>query len=418
MAKVLNKLTPLTLKSIIKNVKEVGKANKEADGGGLYFIAEPNRSSWWRFDYRFNEKQKTLSVGTFPDISLAEARELRATLRNQVANGIDPSQQRKIEKICKNGGDSFEIIAREWWIHTKDKWTEGHANRTLTRLINDVFPFHGKNAINTITAAELLTTMRRIENRGAIETAHRTNHTCEAVFSYAIGTSRCDNNPAVAIKSVLKHAPPQKNFARLKDINDIGSLLKNIDCYKGTYIIQSALKLMPLTFTRPNELASLEWGHIDLKKAMWTIPAHIKKQKKADKENPNNVHFVPLSSQSLAILKDIHNLTGNGRYVFTSIRTSPGSKHERPITRESLLTAIRRMGYSKDEMTSHGFRGIASTQIREINKNKFSNDVIETQMSHKTGGKVQQAYDHAVYLPERIELMQWWADYLDTLKNN
>lgn len=258
--------------------------------------------------------------------------------------------------------------------------------------------------------------MRRIENRGAIETAHRTNQTCEAVFSYAIGTSRCDNNPAVAIKSVLKHAPPQKNFARLKDIDEIGNLLKNIDCYKGTFIIQSALKLMPLTFTRPNELASLEWEHIDLQKAMWIMPAHIKKQKKADKENPDNVHFVPLSRQALAILKDIHNLTGDGRYVFTSIRTSPGSKYERPITRESLLTAIRRMGYSKDEMTSHGFRGIASTQIREINKNKFSNDVIETQLAHKTGGKVQQAYDHAVYLPERIELMQWWADYLDTLK--
>jgi integrase len=417
MAKSLNKLSPLTIKSMIKDAKNGGKLIKAPDGGGLYFVAEPDRSSWWRFDYRITGKQKSLSAGIYPEISLADARQKRSELRSQVTKGIDPSLQRKAEKDCKSGADSFELIAREWWEHKKDTWTEGHAQRTLTRLINDVFPYLGKTPINNINAAEILKTIRRIEARGAIETAHRTNQTCESVFAFAIGTSRCENNPATAIRSVLKEAPPQKNFARLKDVGDIANLLRDIDCYKGSFIIQSALKLIPLTFTRPNELASLEWCNIDFENSLWTVPAHIKKQKKAHKEDNVNVHLVPLSTQAMAIIMDIYPLTGNGRYVFTGLRSVSGSKSERPITTESLLGAIRRMGYSKEDMTIHGFRGIASTQIREINKNRFADAIIEVQMSHKVGGKVQQAYDHAVYLPERTELMQWWSDYLDKLKN-
>ena len=417
MAKTLNKLTPLTVKSIDKKSRDTGKRDKQPDGGGLYFVAEPTRSSWWRFDYRFAGKQKTLSAGSYPEISLADARQKRTEFKSLIIKGIDPSAQRKAENDSKSGVDSFETIAYEWWEHNKDKWTDGHAQRTLTRLINDVFPYLGNASINSVNASEMLKTIRRIESRGAIETAHRTNQTCEAVFAYAIGTSRCDNNPSTAIRSVLKEAPPQQHFARLKEVGDIANLLRDIDSYKGSFIVKTALRLLPLTFVRPNELTSLEWSHIDFEKSLWTIPAHIKKQKKSYKQIESNTHVVPLSTQAIDILKDIYPLTGGGRYVFTGVRTSSGSNYERPMTTNALLSAIRRMGYTKEEMTTHGFRGIASTQIREINKNRFSNDVIETQMAHTTGSKVQRAYDDAKYLPECIELMQWWSDYLDGLKN-
>ena len=402
---------------MIKNATINGKQEKASDGGGLYFIAEPSRSSWWRFDYRIAGKQNSLSAGIYPEVTLASAREKRAELKLLVSKGIDPSAQRKSEKDSKSGADCFETIAHEWWNHKKDAWTEGHAQRTLTRLINDVFPYLGSISINTINAADMLKTIRRIESRGAIETAHRTNQTCESVFAYAIGTSRCDNNPSTAIRSVLKEAPPPQNFARLKDVADIANLLRDIDHYKGSIITKTALQLIPLTFVRPNEIASLEWSNIDFDNALWTVPAHIKKQKKKDKLDESKTHLVPLSTQAIAILKDIFPLTGTGRYVFTGLRTSSGSNYERPITTESLLAAIRRMGYTKEDMTTHGFRGIASTQIREINKNRFADAVIETQLAHKVGDKVRQAYDHAGYLPERIELMQWWSDYLDELKN-
>lgn len=383
----------------------------------MYFVAEPELSAWWRFDYRIDGKQKTLSLGLYPEISLPDARSKRTELRGQVANGIDPSQKRKAERASQSGADSFEPIAREWWEHTKGKWTEGHAQRTLTRLINDVFPYLGSTPINNITAIVLLDTIRRIESRGAIETAYRTNQACEGVFAYAIGTGRCENNPATAIRSVLKPAPPQKNFARLKEAGDISALLNSIEEYKGSAIVRAALQLLPLTFVRPGELAKLEWSDIDFNKALWTVPAHVKKQSAAFKNDPERVHLVPLSQQAVAILRDLHQLTGSGRYVFTGLRTAPGGQHERHMAMEALLGALRRMGYSKEEMTAHGFRGIASTRIREVGKGKFREEVIETQLAHTVKGKTQKAYDHAEYLEERTVLMQWWSDYLHGLKS-
>ena len=417
MAKTLNKLSPLTIKSMGTTAKKEGRVIKAPDGGGLYFVAEPERSSWWRFDYRIDGKQKTLSVGLYPEISLPDARSKRAELRGWVANGIDPSQQRKAERASQSGADSFEPIAREWWEHKKGAWTEGHAKRTLTRLINDVFPYLGATPVNSITAITLLETIRRIELRGAIESAHRTNQACEGVFAYAIGTGRCENNPATAIRSVLKPAPPQKNFARLKDTGDISTLLNAIEEYKGSAIVRAALQLLPLTFVRPGELAKLEWSDIDFDKVLWTVPAHVKKQRAVLKNDPGRVHLVPLSRQAIAILRDIYQLTGSGRYVFTGLRTASGSKGERHMAMETLLAALRRMGYSKEDMTAHGFRGIASTQIREIGKGKFREEVIEAQLAHTTKSKTQGAYDHAEYLEERSMLMQWWSDYLGELKN-
>ncbi len=417
MAKTLNKLSPLTIKSMVATAKKEGKVIKAPDGGGMYFVAEPERSPWWRFDYRIGGKQKTLSIGSYPEVSISEARGRRTKLRETVAKAIDPGQQRKAERESQSGANSFESIAREWWEHTKSKWTEGHAQRTLTRLVNDVFPCLGSMPINSITAIMLLEAIRRIESRGAIETARRTNQACEGVFAYAIGTGRCENNPATAIRKVLKPAPPQKNFARLKETGDISALLNTITEYKGSAIVRAALQLLPLTFVRPGELAKLEWSDIDFDRALWTVPAHVKKQSAALKNIPERVHLFPLSGQAIAILRDIQQLTGKGRYVFTGLRTAPGSQNERHMAMEALLGALRRMGYSKDEMTAHGFRGIASTQIREVAKGKFREEVIEMQLAHTVKGKTQGAYDHAEYLGERIILMQWWSDYLDCIKN-
>lgn len=416
MARTLNKLSPLTIKAAETQAKKNGNGDKLPDGGGLYFVSEPNRSSWWRFDYRFDGKQKTLSMGTYPDTGLQDARAKRDELRQDIAKGIDPSIQRKAERIAESGADSFEAIAREWWAHKRDTWTDGHAERTLTRLVNDVFPYIGKTPINSINAITMLEVIRRVESRGAIETAHRTNQTCEAAFAYAIGTGRCENNPATAIRTVLKPLPPKKNFARLKETSDIQLLLDGLKEYRGTFIVRTALQLMPLVFARPGELSKMQWADIDLNGGLWTIPATIKKQRQVFKQDPTRVHFVPLSRQAVAILREIQPLTGDGRYVFTGLRTSSGSDNERHMAAESMLGALRRMGYDKDEMTAHGFRGIASTRLREAGKGRFSREVIEAQLSHTLRDKTEAAYNHAQYLDERRVMMQWWADYLDSLK--
>jgi hypothetical protein len=248
MASTLNKLSPLTIKGMESKAKKDGISDKKPDGGGLYFVAEPARSSWWRFDYRLQGKQKTLSLGSYPEISLANARQARQDFRSKIANGIDPSQQRKAQRIAHHGLDSFEVIAREWWEFKKDTWTPGHAERTLKRLTNDIFPYLGASSINTISSSNLLQAIRRIEARGAIETAHRTNQVCECVFAFAIGTGRCENNPATGIRSVLKEVPPSKNFARLKETGDIQLLLHGLDDYHGTPAVRAALQLLPITF--------------------------------------------------------------------------------------------------------------------------------------------------------------------------
>lgn len=400
------------------------------DGGGLILLLVRKDcvwATWWRFNYTVGGERKTISLGAFPQVTLPAARQRCAKARELVASGIDPSGVRKTEKahtkqreerarLISAGlptPDSFEFVAREWWAHTKGKWTDGHADRTLTRLVNDVFPYLGSTPINAITAINMLDTIRRIEGRGAIESARRTNQACEGVFSYAIGTGRCDNNPSTAIRGVLKPAPRTKNFARVTGEAEISALLANVGGYKGGFITRCALRLMALLFVRPNELAGMEWAHIDTANALWTIPAHKKKQSAALKQDPSRVHLVPLSCQALAVLEELRPLTGRGRYAFTSNRTEAGSNSERHITIEALLAAIRRMGYGKDDMTTHGFRGIASTQIREVGQGKFREEVIEAQLAHAAKSKTQAAYDHAIYLPERTALMQWWADYLD-----
>lgn len=376
------------------------KAYRLTDGKGLYLEVAPSGGKWWRFKYRFGGKEKRLSLGVYPDVSLKQARDRRDEYRKQVAEGIDPSDIRKAEKISEAGQDSFEFVAREWHSKFSANWTKDHAARTLTRIQNDAFPWIGKRNINEITAPELLTVLRRVESRGALETAHRINQICGQIFRYAIATGRAERDPAADLKGAL---PPTrvKHHASIIEPQAIGALLRAINSYSGSFITLTALKLSPLLFVRPGELRQAEWSEIDLDNAEWRIPP--------EKMKMRVVHIVPLSNQAVKLFKDIQPLTGNGKYVFPSNRTIT-----RPMSNNTVNVSLRRLGYTKEEMTAHGFRSMASTILNEQGWNR---DAIERQLAHSEKDGVRAAYNYAQYLPERVKMMQAWADYLDGLAN-
>lgn len=395
----------------IRNAKPADKPRKLFDEKGLFLLLTPKGEKWWRFKYRFDGKEKLLSFGVYPAVGLKDAREKRDKAREALAKGIDPGEQRKAEKAAAGGAGSFEAIAREWWEHRHDEWTPAHATRVLDGLAKDVFPYIGAKPIRAIGAQTMLEVIRRVEERGAVETGHRLRQICDVVFGYAIATGRCDDNPAAAIKVALKSVTGRQHFARLKDPADIGELLRRIEGYTGTHVVRCALKLMPLTFTRPNELCQAKWENIDMEQALWTVPAEVKKQTTANKRNADNTHLVPLSKQAVAILQDLQPLTGAGAFVFPGDRDA-----KKPLTTAALLNALRRMGYTQGTMTVHGFRGVASTLLREVGKGCFRHEVIEAQLGHRVKNEVEAAYNHAEYLEERAAMMAWWADYLDSLK--
>jgi integrase len=384
-----------------KSAKATEKPQKLADGGGLYLLIHQNGSKYWRLDYRFAGKRKTLAVGIYPDVSLSDARARRDDARKLLANDTDPGSIRKAQKtaIAALTENSFESVAREWFSKHAPNWKENHSSKIITRLEKDIFPWLGARPAGEITAPELLTAIRRIESRGALETAHRALANCGQVFRYAIATGRAQRDPAADLRGAL---PPvkEKHHASITDPKEIGELLRDIDGYKGTFITRCALRLAPLVFLRPGELRKAEWSEIDLDKAEWRIPAARMKM--------DAVHIVPLASQAVAILREIQPLTGAGRYVFTGARTTT-----RPMSENAVLAALRRMGYTTDEMTGHGFRSMASTLL---NEQGFNRDAIERQLAHAERDGVRAAYNYAEYLPERKRMMQHWADYLAGLK--
>ncbi|MEW8293626.1 MAG: integrase arm-type DNA-binding domain-containing protein [Candidatus Thiodiazotropha sp.] len=379
--------------------REDGKARKLFDGGGLFLLVKPNRARYWRLKYRFHGKEKLLALGVYPDVSLKSARDKRDDARKQIAAGIDPSEARKAEKAARSSENSFEAIAREWWSKHKPNWSESHSSRIMLRLENDVFPWIGSKPIQDITPPELLTVLRRVENRGALETAHRIHQSCGQIFRYAIATLRAERDTAADLKGAL---PPtnQKHHASITDPKLIGELLRAIDGYQGQFITRCALRLAPLTFVRPGELRHAEWSEIDLDKAEWRIPAEKMKMK--------TVHIVPLSTQAVAILNEIKPLTGHSKYVFPSVRTL-----KRPMSENTVTAALRRLGYASGEMTGHGFRSMASTIL---NEQGWHRDAIERQLAHMERDSVRAAYNYAEHLPERIKMMQAWSDYLYGLK--
>jgi integrase len=364
-------------------------------------LVTPSGGKLWRFKYRYNGKPKLLAFGTYPEINLLDARKRRDDARRLLANNIDPDAIRKAQKQAKNEEtETFEIIAREWQERFKSKWQEEYADKIMHRLELNVFPFIGSRPIKAIKAPELLTVLRRVESRDALELSHRIRNVCGQIFRYAVATGRAERNPADDLKGAL---PPvkTKHRASIIDPKRVGELLRAIDSYQGTFVVQCALKFAPLVFVRPGELRHAEWSEINLENAEWNIPASKMKMKEA--------HLVPLSRQAIEILRKLHTLTGSGRYVFPSERSS-----QRPMSENAILVALRIMGYPKEEMSGHGFRAMARTILDEVLQ--VRPDFIEHQLAHAVRDPNGRAYNRTAHLNERRKMMQKWADYLDDIK--
>lgn len=381
----------------IRNAKPAPKLCKLWDEKGLYLLITLAGGKLWRFKFRFGGRENLLALGSYPDTSLKQARERRDTARKQIEAGIDPSAHRKMEK-AKRGADTFEGIAREWLEKFSGGWAESHAETVKRRLERDVFPWLGGRPAREIAPPELLAVLRRIESRGALETAHRVKQVCGQVFRYAVATGRVERDPSGDLRGAL---PPvkERHHAALTRPDDVGALLRAIDGYRGSFVVRCALRLAPLVFVRPGELRKAEWSEFDLDDATWRIPPERMKMRRE--------HIVPLSRQAVSILRELHPLTGAGRYLFPSARTTL-----RPMSEVAVLAALRRMNYSRDEMTGHGFRTIASTMLNEMG---FPADAIERQLAHGEPNAVRDAYNRAEHLATRRAMMQQWADYLDNL---
>lgn len=388
----------------IEAVKPQEKPFKLFDGRGLYLEVVPAGGRWWRFKYRHGGKEKRVSLGVYPDVGLKEARERLDEARKVLAAGIDPAEQRKAAKLASaiaNPGNSFEIVGREWFKLNEPKWARNHADKIMGRMERDVFPWIGKRSVGEVSPAELLAVLRRIESRGAIETAHRALQNCGQIFRYAIATSRGDHDISVNLRGAL--APKiEKHFASVKEPAAVGALMRAIESYHGSFVTRCALQMAALTFVRPGELRKAEWKEFNFAEAEWRIPAERMKKRQ--------MLIVPLSTQAVAILRELEPLTGDGRYVFPSERT-----RERPMSENTVNAGLRRMGYNNDEMTGHGFRSMASTLL---NEQRWHPDAIERQLAHAEENETRGAYNYAEHLPERRRMMQSWADYLSDLARN
>jgi integrase len=379
----------------------IDKPYKLPDEKGMYIYIHTNGSKYFRLDYRFDGKRKTLALGVYPETTLKEAREKREIARKQIADGIDPIQNKKAIKESRvaSATHSFEIIAREWGGKKVNDWDDKN-NRSKRMLERNVFPWLGNKPITDILPKDILACLRRVEDRGTIETAHRTLQICGQVFRYAVATSRIERDITPDLRGAL---PPAKgeHFASLTDPKEAAPLLRAIDIYTGTPIVKSALQLAPLVFVRPAELRHAEWAHIDFDSKEWR---YFVTKTKAD-------HIVPLSTQAINILTALFPLTGNGRYVFPSARTPNGS---RAMSDVAMLAALRRMGFDKTEMSVHGFRAMARTILDEVLG--FRPDFIEHQLAHAVRDANGRAYNRTSHLSERHKMMQSWSDYLDKLK--
>lgn len=390
----------------IRNAKPGSKPIRMFDDRGLYLEVAPSGGKWWRFRYRFGGKQKLLSMGTYPDVPLATpkgqdlikgARELRDEARKLVASGIDPSEHRKASKAARadRAANSFEVVAREWFGKLSPTWNSAHADRIIRRFERDVFPWIGGRPIAEVAPPELLTLLRRIEGRGALETAHRALSNCGQVFRYAIATGRAQRDPSGDLRGAL---PPvkAKHFAAVTDPKKIGDLLRTLYGYQGTPPVQCALKLAPLVFVRPGELRKARWADIDLSAAEWRYTV----------TKTDTAHIVPLARQAVAILRELHALTGRSIYVFPGARSNG-----RPMSDNAVLAALRRLGIGKNEMSGHGFRAMARTVLDEVMN--MRPDLIEHQLAHAVRDPNGRAYNRTAHLPERKKMMQQWADWLD-----
>ena len=384
----------------IQKAKSKDKNLTLFDGGGLFLMVTPTGGKLWRFKYRFEGKAKLLALGSYPEISLLNARQKRDEARRQLANGFDPGEIRKAQKKATiQETETFEAIAREWHARFFSTWSARYAETLMSRLELYIFPWIGKRPIAEIKAPELLAVLRRIESRGILDTTQRVRIICGQVFRYAVITGRAERDPTTDLKGALPQ-PQKTNRAAITEPKKAGKLLRAIDSYQGSFVVQCALKLAPLVFVRPGELRHAEWSEIDLENAEWNIPGSKMKMKEP--------HLVPLSKQAIEILMELKKLTGTGRYVF------PGRTSEHPMSDNAILAALRNMGYAKDEMSGHGFRAMARTILDEVLQ--VRPDFIEHQLAHAVRDPNGRAYNRTSHLAERKKMMQLWANYLDGLK--
>ncbi len=400
---------PLTATEV-KSAKPKEKAYKLFDGQGLFLFVDKTGGKLWRLKYKspVTDKEKTYSMGRFPDISLLQAREKRQELRSMITQGIDPmleKQEEKVKLVAKEvkKSDTFKKVAEEFFKHKTDL-SEGHLKRQKARLSNDIYPFIGDTPITEITRLNIIESVKRIEARGTIETAHRVLSLCNSVFRYATAHEKIPYNILADIdrKNILKPAP-DKNYPTITDPEEIKHLLNALDGYKGEAITRYALQLLPFVAARPGNIRSAEWSEIDFENYQWVISG--------EKMKTGGKHIIPLSLQAMKIIKELQMLTGDSEYLFPS----PLDK-KRPMSDNTLNAALKRLGY-KGQMNPHSFRAMFSTVLHEkITEHNFHSGIIERQLAHKEKNKVKAAYDHSEYLPQRKELMQWWANWLDGVR--
>lgn len=388
--------------TVIHNTKPGQKTQRLFDGNGLYLEVSPSGGKWWRFKYRLHGKEKRLSLGTYPEVTLKEARNRRDEARKLLSNGVDPSAHRKATKAvsAQQAANSFEGIAREWFTQRKDSWVPAHASRNLRRLEKHVFPYFGSQPVPSINAPDLLQVIRRIEQRGTVETAHRVLSLCSQVLRYAVITGRAERDAASDLRGALQPVKAQ-HFAAVTEPQEVAEVLRAIDGYAGTPVVYCALHLAPLLFVRPGELRHMQWADIDWEAALWRFVA----------SKTGQPHIVPLSRQAVEILRELHPLTGRGQYVFPSARNPKG---DRPMSDNAVLAALRRMDIDKEKMSGHGWRAVARTLLDEVLG--FRPDYIEHQLAHAVRDPLGRSYNRTTHLPERQAMMQIWADYLDDLR--
>ena len=391
----------------VRNAKPKEKQYKLFDGDGLFLLVmppgkkTPNGSKCWRMKYRFGGKEKLLALGTYPEVSLSDARDKRTEARRQIAAGIDPGEARKARKVAnaEKAANTFEVVAREWYGKNEPVWSPTHAVMVISRLEKDVFPAIGNRPVSEIKAPDVLKMIQNIEARGVIETAYRIKIVCGQVFRYATATGRAEGDPTAALKGALSKRRV-KHHASITDPKEAAVLLRAIDGYQGGFVVRQALRLAPLVFVRPGELRKAEWAEIDLGNAEWNIPAEKMKMKQP--------HLVPLSKQAVEILRELQPVTGSGKYLF------PG-RASKPMSENGINAALRYLGYDKDTMTGHGFRAMARTILDEVLQVRI--DFIEHQLAHAVKDPNGRAYNRTSHLAERRKMMQTWADYLDELKS-
>ena len=385
----------------VKQAQPAGKTKRLYDERGLYLEISPAGGKWWRLKYRFAGKEKRLSLGVYPDISLKEARAARDEARRLIAQGVDPNARRKeiSRQRVADAENSFEVVAREWFQKQAPIWSDIHQKNVISKLEKNIFPYLGDETVAAVSAPNLLRVLRKIEERGAIETAHRTLSICGQVFRYAIATARAERDVAADLKGAL---PPvkRKHLPAIVDPERLSTLLLEIDGYSGTLPVQCALKLAPLVFLRPGELRKAKWSDINLDDATWSFIVR----------KTMTPLIIPLAKQSVEILRELEPVSGRHEYVFPN-----GRSPTRPMSENAVLAALRRLGIPKDEMCGHGFRATARTILDE--QLGFRPELIEHQLAHKVRDPLGRAYNRTQFLEQRQNMMQVWADYLDDLRD-